>query len=217
VRRFLGDLVQPGLRIPITLDPVVFEDAVKLGGEVLWLHTFGERFTNTEQHRGAPRMAAGKGPIVPAGGSIPAGAGAMPDEMLYDPASRRMHVGMGFIDNVAPEVWDYEVSGKNVLNQWFSYRKRNRERPTIGDRRPPSPLGNIQPSGWLPEYTTELLNVLHVLGRLVALEPLQADLLDRTCAGATLDAEMFTAIIPIPATPPKKQRAANSRQMTMLP
>jgi len=41
--------------------------------------------------------------------------------------------------------------GKRVLKQWFSYRKRNRERPIIGDRRPPSALGQIQPAGWLAE------------------------------------------------------------------
>jgi len=49
-------------------------------------------------------------------------------------------------------------------------------------RRPPSPLGEIQSQIWLPEYTTNLLDMLHVLGRLIALEPAQADLLDRICA-----------------------------------
>ena len=53
----------------------------------------------------------------------------------------------------------------------------------IGDRRPPSPLEKIQPDGWLAEYTEDLLNLLNVLGRLVALEPRQADLLDRIVAG----------------------------------
>jgi hypothetical protein len=43
-------------------------------------------------------------------------------------------------------------------------RKANRERPIIGDRRPPSSLGDIQPDHWLAEYTSELVNVLHVLG-----------------------------------------------------
>jgi hypothetical protein len=59
----------------------------------------------------------------------------------------------------------------------------------MGDRRAPSPLGDIQPAGWLAEYTTELLNVLNVLGRLVLLEPKQADLLARVCAGPTIPAE----------------------------
>ena len=80
----------------------------------------------------------------------------MPDEIEYDGAKERLLIGKGFIDNVPPAVWQYEVSGKRVLTQWFSYRKKNRERPIIGDRRPPSKLGDIQPDHWLAEYTTEL-------------------------------------------------------------
>jgi hypothetical protein len=89
---------------------------------------------------------------------------------------------------VPPAVWAYEVSGKQVLRQWFSYRKKNRERPQIGDKRPPSPLGDIQPDHWLPEYTSELINVLNVLGLLVELEPKQADLLERICEGPLIPA-----------------------------
>jgi hypothetical protein len=66
-------------------------------------------------------------------------------------------------------------------------RKKNRERPIIGDRRPPSKLGEIQPDHWLSEYTTELLNVLHVLTLLVELEPDQAKLLEVICGEPTLD------------------------------
>jgi hypothetical protein len=44
---------------------------------------------------------------------------------------RRLHIGKGYIDNVLPEVWGYEVSGMNVLRQWFSYRKRDRTLPII--------------------------------------------------------------------------------------
>lgn len=85
-------------------------------------------------------------------------------------------------------MWDYEVSGKQVLWQWFSYRRRDRSRPIIGDRRPPSPLDKIQPDHWLPEYTSDLLDLLNVLGRLIALEPKQADLLTRICDGPLIHA-----------------------------
>lgn len=107
----------------------------------------------------------------------------MPDSISYDAAKKRLYVGNGYVENVEPEMWNYEVSGKQVLLQWFSYRRKDRERPIIGDRRPPSPLGDIQPMGWLSEYTTELINVLNVLGWLVNLEPQQAELLKRICAG----------------------------------
>ena len=66
-----------------------------------------------------------------------------------------------------------------MLRQWFSYRKKNRERPQMGDKVKPSPLGDIQPGHWLPGYASELINVLNVLGMRVELELKQADLLKR--------------------------------------
>lgn len=98
-------------------------------------------------------------------------------------------MGGGYVDHVPAPVWQYQVSGKQVLVQWFSYRRKTRDRPIIGDHRPPSLLGNIQPEGWLAEYTTELLNVLNVLGLLVELEPEQAALLEEVCNGPVITEE----------------------------
>jgi Type ISP C-terminal specificity domain len=179
--RFQPDLVQPGLRVPLTADAALFSEAVALGREVIWLHCYGERFADADAGRpkGAPRMAKGQGPTIPAGGEIPPAPEPLPNTMEYDAPARRLKIGKGHIDKVPPQVWAYEVSGKQVVWQWFSYRKLDRTKPQIGDKRPPSPLDSIQPEGWLPEYTSDLLDLLHVLGRLVALEPAQADLMDR--------------------------------------
>ncbi len=187
--RFQEDLAQPSLRIPVTARPMLFAQAVKLGRRVIWLHTFGERFADAEANRpaGPPRLPKERAPRIPKKGAIPDDAESMPDEITYDEAKRRLLVGKGFINNVPPAVWRYDVSGKQVLTQWFSYRKKNRERPIIGDRRPPSKLGEIQPDHWPAEYTTELLNVLHVLALLVELEPAQAKLLEKICAGPILE------------------------------
>lgn len=185
--RFSEDLVRPGLRVPITADASLFAEAAKLGREVIWLYSFGDRF-NEGKPAGNPRLPNDRKPVIPAGGVIPNTPAGFPDTIDYDAAAKRLKVGTGFIDNVPREVWEYEVSGKQVLRQWFSYRKKNRERPQIGDKRPPSPLGEIQPDHWLPEYTSELINVLNVLGMLVELEPKQADLLDRICDGPLIPA-----------------------------
>lgn len=187
--RFQNDLTQPGLRIPLAERRTLFTKAVELGRRVIWLHTFGERFADPRAGRppGPPRVMAGPKPTVPKAGMIPNDPDSMPDEIAYDEAKRRLLVGKGFVENVPPAVWAYEVSGKRVLTQWFSYRKKNRERPIIGDRRPPSKLGDIQPDHWPAEYTTELLNVLHVLTMLVDMEPAQAQLLETICDGPTLD------------------------------
>lgn len=184
--KFDADLVRPGLRVPVTADATLFAEAAALGREVIWLHTFGERHSDGKP-AGPPRVTP-NGPTMPKEGAISAKPEDFPDSLDYDATLKRLKIGTGFIENVPPAVWAYEVSGKNVLRQWFSYRKKNRERPQIGDKRKPSPLGDIQPDHWLPEYTSELINVLNVLAMLVELEPRQADMLDRVCDGALIPA-----------------------------
>jgi hypothetical protein len=192
--RFQKDLTTPGIRIPITADAALFAEAVQYGRVVVWLHTFGERFADPADGRptGPPRLPAAQAPRIPADGSIP--PDEVPDVIDYDRLTQRLRIGSGYVENVPAEVWEYEVSGKHVLRQWFSYRRATRERPIIGDRRPPSPLGDIQPDDWQAEYTTELLNVLHVLGWLVQLEPSQADLLDRICANQMIALDELVAV-----------------------
>jgi hypothetical protein len=104
-----------------------------------------------------------------------------------------LKLGTGYIDNVLAAVRAYEVSGKNVLDQWWSYRREDRSKPPMGDKRPPSRLEGIKPTDWLPEYTTELLALLRVLTRLVALEPKQADLLKRVVEGPLIDSDALRA------------------------
>jgi len=146
-RRFQADLLTPGLRIPITANSDLFMLAARVGRKVIWLHTFGERMASEEEERpqGPPRLAAKRRPHSPKAGAIPTDSENMPDTLDYDAEKHRLLVGQGYIENVEPAVWNYEVSGKQVLLHWFSYRKKNRERPIIGDRRAPSPLGDIQP------------------------------------------------------------------------
>ena len=202
--RFAGDLIQPGLRLPLTADASLFAQAAALGREVVWLHSYGERFADPKAGRpkGPPRMPKGQAPVIPAKGAIPPAPAPLPDTMDHDPATNRLHVGAGYVDNVSKAMWDYEVSGKQVLWHWFSYRKADRSRPIIGDRRPPSPLEKIQPEGWLADYTSDLLNLLHVLGRVIALEPAQAGVLDAICAGPliSLDALRAAGLVEAPAS-----------------
>jgi len=207
--RFQKDLSTPGLRIPITANPSLFQEAVEIGQRVLWLHTFGERMTDLSRGRpeGPPRLPPGRAPIVPKEGTISSNPEEMPNTLGYDAGNHRLLVGNGFVENVLPAAWEYEVSGKQVLVQWFSYRKKHRERPIIGDRRKPSPLGDIQPDHWLPEYTTELLNVLNVLTMLVELEPQQAEILDRICEGPLIsEDELKTAGSLAVETAPKPRK-----------
>jgi predicted helicase len=191
VERFQKHLKQPGLRIPITADRTLFDEAVEIGREVVWLHTFGERFAEGRPP-GPPRVEPPAAePTIPADGALPTSYDDLPHELDYDAGQRRLRIGAGYVANVSPEVWAYEVSGKRVVSQWWSYRRKDRSKPPMGDKRPPSELSRIQPEKWLPEYTSELLNVLRVLTRLVALEPRQDDLLRRIVEGPTISADVL--------------------------
>jgi hypothetical protein len=215
--RFQDDLSTPGLRIPLTDDWKLFDEAAELGRTILWLHTFGERMADADKGRPAhpPRMPAGNAPRIPSAGAISQEPAQMPDTIDYDPANKRLIVGNGYIEHVEPAVWNYEVSGKQVLLHWFSYRKKDRERPIIGDRRPPSVLGGLQPNHWLAEYTTELINLLNVLGWLVNLEPAQAELLTKICSGSTISQEELrnAGALEVPA---KRKRRGKEPTMSKL-
>lgn len=185
--KFQRDLTTPGLRVPFTADADAFAAAVRVGRRVIWLHTYGERMADAGQGRpnGAPRAPAASRPTVPKDGAISPHA-ALPEELSYDSEKQRLHLADGYIDHVSPAVWAYEVDRKQIIPQWFSYRKRDRSKPPMGDRRPPSPLQAIQPDHWLAEYTTDLLDLLNVLTLLVDLEPEQAKLLERVCNGSLI-------------------------------
>lgn len=193
---FIQDLRTPGLRVPLTADPALFFEAAESGRRVIWLHTFGECMADRSQGRpkSAPRMPPKDRPSSPKGGEIQKPGASFPQELDYDAANRRLHVGDGHIDNVSPEMWAFQVSGKTVISQWFSSRRESRERPPMGDRRPPSPLSSVQPDEWLDEYTTELINLLNVLGLLVEMDNTLDDLLGRVLINGLITVDELNAI-----------------------
>ena len=77
-------------------------------------------------------------------------------------------------------------------------------------------LEKIQPDGWLAEYTTELMNVPHVLGRLVALEPRQVELLNRICDGPLISADDLRARGAFDASTRMQRRRTDRRQRALL-
>ncbi len=144
----------------------------------------------------------------------------MPDALGYDPGKRELIVGGGRIDNVTPRMREYDVSGVNVLNKWFGYRRRNREHPPMGARRE-SPLQQIQATAWRAEYTSELIDLLNVLGMLADLEPEQAELLRDIIGGPLISEDELTAanVLPVPAAalkPPKVGLATSAAAEGML-
>jgi len=80
-------------------------------------------------------------------------------------------LGDGQFGPVPVAVWQYAVGGRNVVKSWFDYRKAK----PAGRRG--SPLDDIHVDSWEPDWTSEFIDLLTVLTRLVDLEPAQAELL----------------------------------------
>lgn len=134
-RRFRKELTTPGVRVPISADSSLWREAVEIGREVLWLHTYGERCVNEKAGRpcGTPRLPEGERPypVQP----VPSSEEQMPDEIRYDWTTETITVGNetlfggpGRIRRVSPAVWNYNVGGMHVVQKWFSYRQRNPRR-----------------------------------------------------------------------------------------
>lgn len=172
--RFKDELTTPGVRVPITTKPELFERAVAAGSEVAWLHTYGTAFIDPSSGRLADdvRLAASDTRRV----TNLAAISEMPSEMTFDEAASELRLGGGALGPVDPRVWAYTVGGKNVLRSWFGYRKAE-----PGGKKS-SPLDDIHASSWPPEWTSDLLDLLSVLTRLVELEETQSELLDEIMA-----------------------------------
>lgn len=173
---FTDELTTPGIRVPVTADAGLWAEAVKLGEQVIWLHTYGDAFTGTGRPAADIRLPAGDARQPLSTKAIT----SMPVSFTYDAARSTLIVGDGEFAPVRPEVAEYTVGGRNVFKSWFDYRKKD-----PGGKKE-SPLDHINPTTWDPDWTTEAIDLLTVLTRLVELEPAQADLLNQVLAGDLL-------------------------------
>lgn len=194
-RRFRTELQDPGVRVPLTAHSDLWAAAVDVGREVLWLHTFGQRFVDDQAGRplGLEQLLDEHGPRVLV--DIPDTPHHMPDTISHDQDRSVLSVGSGEIGPVSQAVFAYDVGGMRVVPHWFDYR---RQAPR--HKRRSSRLDDDNCRAWSPTMTDELLELLTVVDRCVALEPRQDDVLVRICDGALIThAELADAgVLPVP-------------------
>jgi hypothetical protein len=195
-KRFAPELQRREVRVPWTKDAGLFRDVSALGQRLIYLHTYGERCVPEGSRRGSvPRGEARNTRAVPDGED------AYPETFEYDAESGLLSVGGGVFEPVAPEVYEFEVSGLKVVQSWLGYRMKVRK------GRKSSPLDEIRPMHWTRQFTTELLELLWVLEATVAGYPEQAALLDRVLAGKLFTADEFPKVPDEARKPPKVPRA----------
>lgn len=170
--RFRNELANRAVHVPITLDYEIFEQAATHGRRLIYLHSYGERFTDNQTW---PKGQARCTKAVP--------TSALPERFSYDAATQTLKVGEGEFRLVASDVWEFEVSGLKVVQSWLGYRMRNRK------GKKSSPLDDITPASWPPEFTTELLKLLHLLEETLSIYPEQDSLLERILQGPLFQAE----------------------------
>jgi Type ISP C-terminal specificity domain/N-6 DNA Methylase len=176
VAQFDDELHTPGVRVPLTADPTMFDRARVLGLHVQWLHTFGEAGAHPEGYTDVRDQRIGvQHPTY----AVPIGP-AMPRDWNYEEATRRLHVGSGRWDDVVVEVKTYTVGGTRVLDSWLGYRLANPR------KRGGTALDEINAVQWEPSWSIELTNLLSILTQHVALEDQMNDLLQDIVVGPLL-------------------------------
>jgi hypothetical protein len=175
VHRFWDELTIPGPRLPITRDAALFARVADVGRRLLWLHTYGDRLAPPGHKPG--RIPPGKAKCLK---GTPAAPEKYPENFSYDLAGRQLHVGEGVFGPVRPEVWEFGVSGFQVVQHWLAHRMKK------GAGKKSSPLDKIRSAAW--QFDEELLNLLWVLEHTVDLWPSLAQALNDILAG-----DLFTA------------------------
>ena len=194
--RFAEALKTPGPRVPMTADAALWDEAVALGTWLLWLHTYAERLQDKAKGRG--RYV----PFVP-GLDWQEPVRTMPEtpkDLHYDAETQVLSVGDGRVGGVAPEVWEFSVSGMPVVKKWLAYRtQKGAGRAASSD----NPLDHIRPTAWADEWNDELLELLRVLTLTVEKHAEQASLVDRICDGPLIPASELPKPKDTERKPPK--------------
>jgi hypothetical protein len=196
-KRYAKELETRELRVPVTIDAVLFGKVRDIGVKLLWLHTYGERFVPKGKHMG--QVPRGKARCTK---PVPGDAANYPEKYEYNGATSTLHVGDGQFAPVAPDVYAFNVSGLKVVQSWLKYRMKR------GAGKKSSPLDDIRPERWSSQFTTELLELLWVLEATVASYPEQAKLLDTVVNGPCLRSNELPSV-PDKMRKPPGERAVN--------
>lgn len=171
VRRYEEELQVPGPRLPVTKDKALFDRGAALGRDLLRWHTYGERF----REKSDKFKLAGSAKVIT---SIPTTPAKYPEKHKYDETKQVLRVGDGEVRPVSPEVWNFSVSGLQVVKSWLDYRMKK------GAGKKSSPLDDIRPERWTEDMTRELIDLLWVLEHSLAKYPELDAWLDEVLAGA---------------------------------
>ncbi len=176
--RFAMELEIPGPRIPVSKDAKLFAKAAEFGSRLIWLHTYGERFLPFGEKHGVIPPGSAKCTV-----GVPGDKEHYPETFEYIEEKKQLRVGDGLFEPVAPEVWQFSVSGLQVVRSWLSYRMKE------GAGRRSSPLDDIRPETWPAAFTEELCRLLWIIEQTLELTPTLTTLLEEIIEGPIFTAD----------------------------
>ncbi len=201
--RFESELKQPGIRVPLTDSSRVWSEAVSIGREVIWLHTYAARFVDTAAGRPPGERAL----IEKYGVRCRVPVVAVPDrigeEVDFDLGSSELLFGGGAFGPLRRTVVDYTVGSRRVVWRWLNDRTlhpRNKRRS--------SRLDDTGVTAWTRRFTDELLSLLSVVTGCVELHERQGALLEEVCEGPLIsNADLVdVGILPVARSASKPPR-----------
>ena len=95
---FADELTTPGIRVPFTTDPALWDQAVKLGNQVIWLQTYGAAFSSPDRPQANVRLPAGD-PRQPL---CTKPITSMPESIAYDSERHVLAMGDGRVRSGPP-------------------------------------------------------------------------------------------------------------------
>lgn len=165
IEKFSGDIIEPGIRVPITKDGELFTKIAEIGQALL----------DASRYKNAPQ---GKARVV---SSVP--QKPYPKQFAYDEINAEIIVGDGKFAPVPKSVWEYSVSGYEIVSGWLAYRMPKRPGKTS------SPLDKIRPEAWTPAMSDDFLRLLWLVEFMLAKEAELSKLLDAISNGECFNAD----------------------------
>ena len=208
---FAEDLQVPGIRVPLTRDPELWDDAVSLGERVVFVHTYGHRgnFPGLSSVDCMLWLPEDQRPRVD--DEISDSPDKMPAAFSYDTDSEILKIGDGAISRVPSSVWNYRIGNNRVVKKWIEYRL------AAPSYRWSSPLNDTVLEHWDDRITGELLELINVVSMCIQLESMQQELLERLMSTELISISELSdvGVLPIPKSAMRLPRPAAPGAVTL--
>jgi hypothetical protein len=150
------------------------------GERLIWLQTFGARFGNSKWPDAGVKWK--RQPT-----RLPKNSA----DVVFNADTETLRVADGLLTGVTSSVWEFEVSGMDVIRKWLSYRM---EKPAGKAASSSSPLDLVRPTTWLEEWSTELVEVVTAIKESLAMIPDGITLLGEIVSRPLIDADELPAV-----------------------